>query len=100
MLLLNRGRISLLSKTGNPHRRKESPVVDLAAGAAPRVLPELLDDRLEDGLGREKAGSPQSPLHAGLGDVSRVEVVVVHEEGGETKALCVNLVHGEVQTKS
>jgi len=69
------------AEAGNcAHRRKESPVVDLAAGAAPRVLPELFDDRPEDGLGREKASSPQGPLHAGLGDVSSIEVVVVHKE--------------------
>lgn len=63
------------------YRRKEGLVVDLAPGAAAGVLPELFDDRAEDGLGRQEAGSPQGPLHSGLGDVSDVETVVVREEG-------------------
>lgn len=71
--------------------REEGPVVDLAAGAAAGVLPKLLDDRAEDGLRRKEAGSPQRPLHAGLGDVPGVETVVVHKEGGQTQALLVDL---------
>lgn len=73
--------------------REEGPVVDLAAGAAAGVLPKLLDNRAEYGLRRQEAGSPQRPLHAGLGDVPGVEVVVVHKEGGQAQALLVNLWH-------
>lgn len=74
--------IFLAQAGSRAYRRKESPVVNLAAGAAPGVLPELLDDRPEDWLGWEKAGSPKSPFHAGLGNIPGVEVVVVHEERG------------------
>lgn len=35
------------------YRGEEGPVVDLAAGAAAGVFPELLDDRAEDGLRRQ-----------------------------------------------
>ena len=74
--------IFLAQAGSRAYRRKESPVVNLAAGAAPGVLPELLDDRPKDWLGREEAGSPKSSLHAGLSDIPSVEVVVVHEERG------------------
>lgn len=78
---------------GETYRREEGPVVDLPAGTAAGVLPELLDDREEDGLRRQEAGSPQRPLHAGLGDVPGVEVVVVREEGGQAQALLVDLLN-------
>lgn len=76
---------------GGAYRREEGPVVDLAAGAAAGVLSELLDDRAEDRLRRQEAGSPERPLHAGLGDVTDVEVVIVREEGGKAQALLVDL---------
>lgn len=81
-------RASFLTLT---HRREESPVVHLPAGAAHGVLPELLHDGAEDRLGRQEAGPSQSSLHARLGDVPDVEPVVVREKGRQGQTFLVHL---------
>ena len=85
---------------GNTYCREEGPVVDFTAGAAAGVLPELLDDRPEDWLRRQEAGSPQRPLHASLSDVPDVEVVIIGEEGRQAQAFLVDLLRATVRTKN